>query len=160
MNNKELTFEVDLENKKARILTDVINIEGDILEEEGYNEYTDIPEPKIVASAKVEVDLANLLNAIKGGFDVVKLILEKGERLFVEARKESMKKRTFIPSKVISGGNESSIYNEYYLENFLKRAVKLKKTAKLEFSNKMPLKISLETKIATIDYYLAPRVEE
>jgi hypothetical protein len=160
MNNKELTFEVDLENKKARILTDVINIEGDILEEEGYNEYTDIPEPKIVASAKVEVDLANLLNAIKGGFDVVKLILEKGERLFVETRKESMKKRTFIPSKVISGGNESSIYNEYYLENFLKRAVKLKKTAKLEFSNKMPLKISLETKIATIDYYLAPRVEE
>jgi len=159
MNNKELTFEIDLENRKARILSSTINIEGDITLEDEYNEYEDFQEPKAILNAEAEVDLANLLNSIKG-FDTAKIILEKGEILFIEARKESMKKKTFIPSKIAKGGNEESIYDVNFLSNFLKRAIKLKKIAKLEFSNKMPLKISLETKIATIDYYLAPRVEE
>ena len=159
MNNKELTFEIDLENRKARILSSTINIEGDITLEDEYNEYEDFQEPKAILNAEAEVDLANLLNSIKG-FDTAKIILEKGEILFIEARKENIKKKTFIPSKIAKGGNEESIYDVNFLSNFLKRAIKLKKIAKLEFSNKMPLKISLETKIATIDYYLAPRVEE
>jgi hypothetical protein len=156
---KDLTFEVDLENKKARILTDVINIEGDITIEDEYNEYEDFQEPKAILNAEAEIDLNSLLNAIKGGFDVVKLILER-ERLFVETRKETMKKRTFIPSKVISGGNEESIYAVDFLSNFLKRAKNLKKIAKIGFSNKMPLNIKFETSIAEISYWLAPRVEE
>jgi len=159
MNNKELTFEVDLENKKARILSSTINIEGDITLEDEYNKYEDFQEPKAILNAEVEIDLNSLSNAIKG-FDTAKIILEKGERLFIEARKESMKKRTFIPSKVISGGNEESIYAVDFLSNFLKRAIKLKKIAKLEFSNKMPLNIKFETLIAEISYWLAPRVEE
>jgi uncharacterized Zn finger protein (UPF0148 family) len=159
MNNKELTFEIDLENRKARILSSTINIEGDITLEDEYNEYADIPEPKAILNAEAEIDLANLLNSIKG-FDTAKIILEKGERLFIEARKESMKKKTFIPSKVISGGNEESIYAVDFLNNFLKRAIKLKKIAKIRFSNKMPLNIKFETSIAEISYWLAPRVEE
>jgi hypothetical protein len=159
MNNKELTFEIDLENRKARILSSTINIEGDITIEDEYNEYEDFQEPKAILNAEAEVDLANLLNSIKG-FDTAKIILEKGERLFIEARKESMKKKTFIPSKVISGGNEESIYAVNFLSNFLKRAIKLKKIAKIGFSNKMPLNIKFETSIAEISYWLAPRVEE
>jgi hypothetical protein len=159
MNNKELTFEVDLENRKARIFTDVINIEGDITLEDEYNEYSDFPEPKAILNAEVEVDLNSLLNAIKG-FETAKLILEKGERLFIEARKENIKKKTFIPSKITKGGNEESIYDVNFLSNFLKRAIKLKKIAKIGFSNKMPLNIKIETSIAEISYWLAPRVEE
>jgi hypothetical protein len=159
MSNKELTFEVDLANKKARILSSTINIEGDITLEEEYNEYSDFPEPKAILNAEAEVDLANLLNAIKG-FETAKIILEKGERLFIEARKESMKKKTFIPSKIAKGGNEESVYAVNFLSNFLKRAIKLKKPAKLRFSNKMPLNINFETPIAEISYWLAPRVEE
>jgi hypothetical protein len=159
MNNKELTFEVDLENRKARIFTDVINIEGDIALEEEYNEYSDFPEPKAILNAEAEVDLNSLLNAIKG-FETAKLILEKGERLFIEARKESMKKKTFIPSKIAKGGNEESIYDVNFLSNFLKGAIKLKKIAKIGFSNKMPLNIKFETSTAEISYWLAPRVEE
>jgi len=158
-NNKELTFVIDLENRKARILSSTINIEGDITIEDEYNEYADIPKPKAILNAEAEVDLANLLNAIKG-FDTAKIILEKGERLFIEARKESMKKKTFIPSKIAKGGNEESIYDVNFLGNFLKRAIKLKRIAKLRFSNKMPLNIKFETSIAEISYWLAPRVEE
>jgi hypothetical protein len=158
MNNKDLTFEVDLENKKARILSS-IDIEGDITLEEEYNEYSDFPEPKAILNAEAEVDLVNLLNAIKG-FDTAKIILEKGERLFIEARKESIKKKTFIPSKIAKGGNEESIYDMNFLSNFLKGAIRLKKIAKLRFSNKMPLNIKFETSIAEISYWLAPRVEE
>jgi len=159
MNNKELTFEVDLENRKARILSSTINIEGDITIEDECNEYEDFQEPKAILNAEAEVDLANLLNSIKG-FDTAKIILEKGERLFIEARKESMKKKTFIPSKIAKGGNEESIYDVNFLSNFLKRAIKLKKIAKIKFSNKMPLNIKFETSIAEISYWLAPRVEE
>jgi hypothetical protein len=159
MNNKELTFEIDLENRKARILSSTINIEGDITLEDEYNEYEDFQEPKAILNAEAEIDLNSLLNAIKG-FDTAKIILEKGERLFIEARKESMKKKTFIPSKIIAGGNEESIYAVDFLSNFLKRAIKLKKIAKIGFSNKMPLNIKFETSIAEISYWLAPRVEE
>jgi hypothetical protein len=159
MNNKELTFEVDLENKKARILSSTINIEGDITLEDEYNEYEDFQEPKAILNAEAEIDLNSLLNAIKG-FDTAKIILEKGERLFIEARKESMKKKTFIPSKIAKGGNEESIYAVDFLSNFLKRAKNLKKIAKIGFSNKMPLNIKISTSIAEISYWLAPRVEE
>jgi len=156
---KDLIFEIDLTNKKVRILTNTINIEGESLFEEEYNEYTDIPEPKAILNAEAEIDLANLLNAIKG-FETVKIIMERGERLFIDTRKENIKKRTFIPSKITKGGNEESIYAVYYLENFLKKAIKLKKIANLRFSNKMPLNIKFETSIASISYWLAPRVEE
>jgi hypothetical protein len=155
---KDLTFEVDLANRKTKFLSS-IDMEGDITLEEEYNEYSDFPEPKAILNAEVEVDLNSLLNSIKG-FDTAKLILEKGERLFIEARKENIKKKTFIPSKIAKGGNEESIYDVNFLSNFLKRAIKLKKIAKIGFSNKMPLNIKFETSIAEISYWLAPRVEE
>jgi len=154
---KDLIFEIDLTNKKVRILTNTINIEGEALEE--YNEYNDFPEPKAILDAEAEIDLANLLNAIKG-FETVKLILEI-DRLIIEARKETISKKSIISAKIISGKNETtSIYNANFLSNFLKKAIKLKKIANLRFSNKMPLNIKFETSIAEISYWLAPRVEE
>ena len=161
MNNKDLTFEIDIVNKKARILS-IINIEGESLFEEEYNEYSDFPEPKAILDAEAEVNLANLLNAIKG-FETVRLILEidKEDRLIAEARKETISKKSIINAKIINGKNETtSIYDVNFLSNFLKKVIKLKKIANLRFSNKMPLNIKFETSIAEISYWLAPRVEE
>jgi len=155
MNN--LTLEIDLANKKMRMLTNTINIEGDLIYTEGSDEFAFLPEPKLDAEVEAEIDLKNLLNAIKG-FEEAKLTIENG-RLFVYTENENIKKKTFIPSKLSSKDGVCSVYSNHYLGEFLKRAVRLTKSAKLLFANEKPLNIKFETKIAKISYWLAPRVE-
>ena len=152
LKNSKLTFEIA--NKKVRILTNTMDVEGELTD---FDEGCNIPQMNFDIEA--EIDLKNLLNAIKG-FEIVKIFIENG-RLFIDGRNEMVKKKTFIPSKFNNFKNgTSAIYNPYCFERFLKRAVKLKNIAKLRFSNNKPLNVSLETKMARIDYYLAPRVEE
>ncbi|MEM7818358.1 MAG: hypothetical protein QXP52_02645 [Candidatus Aenigmatarchaeota archaeon] len=154
MKNSSLELEIDLTNKKARIFTDIINIEGEILDEE----VNDALEPKMVFDVEGEVDLKYLLNAIKG-FETIKISVES-DRLYVDARNEMVKKKSFIPSKLITFRNGTlAYYNVHYIEKFLKKAVRLTKTAKLSFSHNKPLCITFETKIAKISYWLAPKVE-
>ncbi|MFH7859409.1 MAG: hypothetical protein QXR03_00200 [Candidatus Aenigmatarchaeota archaeon] len=153
-NAKNLTLEVDLTNKKARIFTDIISIEGEILDE-----VNDALEPKMFFDVEAEIDLKYLLNAIKG-FETIKISVEN-DRLYIDGRNEIVKKKTFIPSKMLTFRNGTlAYYNANYLEKFLKKAIKLKNFAKLSFSHNKPLCIEFETKIAKINYYLAPKVEE
>lgn len=77
----------------ARIFS-AINIEGEILNEE----FKEIPKPKIGFNAKFEIDLKNLLNAIKG-FEFEKLSIEN-DRLYVDARNEMVKKKVTKLTKI------------------------------------------------------------
>lgn len=154
-NAKNLMLEVDLANKKARIFTDTINIEVGLIDEE----VNDALEPKMFFDVEAEIDLKYLLNAIKG-FETIKISVEN-DRVYVEARNEMVKKKSFIPSKLNSFKNGTlAYYNVHYIEKFLKKAVRLTKTAKLSFSHNKPFNIRFETKIAKISYWLAPKVEE
>jgi len=156
LKNSKLTLEIDIANKRVRILINTINLEGELID---FDEENNIPEPKLIFDVEAEIDLRNLLNAIKS-FDYIKISIEN-DKLFIEGRNEIVKKKTFIPSKFNNFKNGTlAYYNTCYLKNFLKKVVKLKNIAKLRFSNNKPLNISLETKIARIDYYLASRVEE
>lgn len=163
--DEELALHMDNIEDKPKLVVTIKNLSNRVFKIPTLTVVSEeSPEPKINLNAESELNIMDVIEALRDieAFSdniqieqLVDRIIFSSKTEYTEYEKPIYKDMARIVTRDIS----KAVYNLSYLKGIIDSLKPLTDKVKLEFSTKMPIKITCDTELGSITHYLAPRFE-